>query len=162
MISPDSQLIFRDGRRQGDALCEEVVRRAPEYLNDGGFATFLINWAIHHGEEWAVPLVRWVDGNGCDSWLMLSVAQDPTTYAAIWNRSRDLQVYTSGLDRWIRYFQELGITMVGLGAVVLRRRESGPNWVRADHVADLINASAAHVERLFAAQDGPAPGVHHV
>ena len=26
VISPDSQFIFRDGGRQGDALCEEMVR----------------------------------------------------------------------------------------------------------------------------------------
>lgn len=154
VISPDSQFIFRDGGRRGDQLCEEIVRRAPSYLNDGGFATFLINWAIHHGEEWAAPLVRWVDGNGCDSWLMLSAAQDPTTYAAIWNRSRDREAYSSGLERWIRYFEELNISMLGLGAVVLRRRESGTRWVHSDFLADSITAPAgAGVERLFAAQD---------
>jgi hypothetical protein len=154
VISPDSQFIFRDGGRQGDALCEEVIRGAPEYLNDGGFATFLINWAIYHGEEWATPLVRWVDGNRCDSWLMLSITQDPTTYAAIWNRSRDREAYSSGLDRWLRYFEALNISLVGLGAVVLRRRDAGPVWIHADHLADNITAPAgAHIERLFAAQD---------
>lgn len=154
VISRDSPFTFRDGGGQGDALCEEVVRRAPEYLNDGGFATVLINWAIYQGEEWAVPLVRWVDGNGCDSWLMLTAAQDPTTYAAMRNRGRDREAYGAGLDRWLRYFEEANISMLGLGAVVLRRRESGTPWVHADYLADGITAPAsADIQRLFAGQD---------
>lgn len=154
VISPDSQFIFRDGGRRGDALCEEIVRRAPAFLNDGGFASFLINWAIPAAEEWSAPLRRWVDANQCDSWLMMSAAQDPTTYAAIWNRSRDRDAYASGLDRWIRYFEELRLRALGLGAVVLRRRASGTSWVRADHLADSVTAPAgAHIERLFEAED---------
>ena len=154
VISPDSQFIFRDGGRQGDALCEEIIRRAPAFLNAGGFATVLINWAIRHGEEWADPLRRWIDGNGCDSWLMLSVAQDPTTYAAIWNRTRDREKYTSGLDRWIRYFEELNLLAIGMGAIVLRKTDGRPGWIRADHLPDSITASAGpHIERLFEAED---------
>jgi hypothetical protein len=44
--------------------------------------------------------------------------------------------------------------MLGLGAVVHRRRESGSAWVHADHLADGITAPAsADIERLFAGQD---------
>ena len=153
VISPDSQFAFRDGGRRGDALCEEIIRTAPSYLNHGGFATFLINWAIPSGDDWAAPLSRWVKGNDCDSWFMLSAAQDPMTYAAIWNRSLDRDAYSSGVDRWTRYFEELGITMIGLGAVVLRRRD-GAGWVRADHLPESVTAPASHhVERLFEAGD---------
>lgn len=154
VISPDSQFIFRDGGRKGDALCEEVIRTTPAFLNEGGFATVLINWAIHHGEEWADPLRRWVDGNGCDSWLMMSAAQDPSTYAAIWNRSRDRDKYTSGLDRWINYFEELNLLAIGLGAVVLRKRGSGRGWIREDHLPENMTSDAGpHIERLFASED---------
>lgn len=154
VISPDSQFIFRDGGRRGDALCEEIVKRAPHYLNDGGFATVLINWAIKHGEEWDVPLRRWVDANGCDSWLMMSVAQDPTAYAAIWTRNRDREAYTAALDRWIGYFDELGLRAIGLGAVVLRKSAAPAPWVRADHLPENVNAAAgSQIERLFAAED---------
>jgi hypothetical protein len=157
VISPDSQFIFRDGGRTGDALCEEIVRRAPEYLNEGGFATVLINWAIRHGEEWSAPLRRWVDGNGCDSWLMMSIAQETVTYAAIWNRSRDRDAYTAGIDRWTQYFDELGLQAIGLGAVVLRRATSATTWVRADQLAESVTDPAgAHIERLFAAEDALA------
>ena len=154
VISPDSQLIFRDGGRRGDQLCEEIVRRAPAYLNDGGFASFLINWAIPRGGDWDAPVRAWLEGNGCDSWLMMNATQDPVTYAAIWNRGRDREKYASALDRWIRYFDELGIGGLGLGAVVLRRRSAGRGWVRADHLSESVkHATGRHVEQLFAAED---------
>ena len=154
VISPDSQFIFRDGGRRGDALCEEIIRRTPAHLADGGFATVLINWVISRGEEWDAPLRRWVEGNGCNSWLMMGAAQDPTSYAAIWTRSRDRDVYTTALDRWVRYFEELNVQALGLGAIVLRKSSAAAPWVRADHVPDSITSPAgAHIEKLFAAHD---------
>ena len=154
VISPDSQFIFRDGGRKGDSLCEEIIRRAPEFLHPGGFATVLINWAIPRGEEWADPLRRWVSGNGCDNWLMMSARQDPITYAAMWNRTRDREKYASGLDRWIRYFEEMNLLAIGLGAVVLRKTGGGNGWIRADHLPDSITSFAgSHIERLFDAED---------
>jgi len=153
VISPDSQFIFRDGGRSGDTLCEEIVDRAPAHLNAGGFATVLINWGIRDGEQWAAPLRRWVAANGCDNWLMLSAAQDPMSYAAIWTRSRDRAAYDQALDRWTDYFAQLGLRAIGLGAVVMRRRAGGANWVRADHLADSVTSEAGHhVERLFDAE----------
>ena len=155
VISPDSQFIFRDGGRRGDALCEEIVRRIPGHLRDGGFATLLINWVIRAGDEWSAPLRRWVDGNGCDNWMMMSAAQEPMAYAALWNRSRDRAAYEAGLERWTTYFDELGVHTIGLGAVVLRRRDSGTPWVRADHVPESITDPAGpHIERLFHAETG--------
>lgn len=154
VVSPDSRLIFRDGGRRGDAFCEEIVRRVPEFLTAGGFATILINWVVRANEEWATPLKRWVDRNGCDSWLMLSVAQEPETYAALWTRDKDSDAYTAALDRWIRYFQELGVARIGQGAVVMRKCATGSGWVRADHLADNVEGPAgSHIERLFAAED---------
>ena len=147
VISPDSQFIFRDGGRRGDALCEEIVRRLPEHLRDGGFATVLINWVIRAGEHWSDPLRRWVDGNGCDTWLMMSAAQEPLAYAALWNRSRDRAAYEAGLDRWSAYFEQLAAQTIGLGAVVLRRRASGTPWTRADHMAESVTAPGGRAHR---------------
>jgi methylase of polypeptide subunit release factors len=154
VISPDSQFIFRDGGRRGHALCEEVVRRAPAFLADGGFASFLINWAIGRDEEWSAALRGWVEANGCDSWLLMSALEEPLTYAALWNRSRDRDTYGAALDRWGRYFEELGVRAIGMGGIVLRRRASGQAWLRADHLpASITSPSGHHVERLFAAED---------
>jgi SAM-dependent methyltransferase len=154
VISPDTKLIFRDGGRRGDSLCEEIIRTTPGYLEEGGYATFLINWGIHKDEEWSAPIRRWTENNRCDTWIVLSGSQDPVTYAAVWNRTRDSELYAENLERWITYFDELKLAGVGLGIVVLRRRTSATPWVRADQLPDSITApSGTYIERLFEAQD---------
>ena len=154
VISPDTKLIFRDGGRRGDSLCEEIIRGTPDYLEEGGYASFLINWGIHKDEEWSAPIRRWTEGNRCDTWIMLSGSQDPTTYSAVWNRTRDRAVYAENLERWITYFDELKLLGIGLGVVVLRRCTTRPTWVRADQLPDTISQpSGVYIERLFESQD---------
>lgn len=153
-ISPDHRFVFRDGGRSRDALCAEIVGRLPEHLEEGGFASVLCNWALGEGEEWSAPLRRWVAGRPCDAWLLRSDVQDPLTYAAGWNRGRDEDDYASSLDRWLAYDAELGIAALGLGAVVLRRRSGGRNWVRADLLPERPSGSCSDaILRAFVAQD---------
>ncbi len=154
VISPDSRYIFRDGGRRGDALCEEIVRRVPDHLEEEGFATILCNWALTRDEEWSAPLRRWVEGSGCDAWLLHSATQDPLTYAALWNRSRDRAPYADALERWTGYFQDLGIASIGMGGVILRRRSGAATWVRADRLPEgPLETGDRHIQRIFASQD---------
>lgn len=154
VISPESRYVFQDGGRPRDTLSEEVVRRAPEHLEEGGFATILVNWALGAGEPWDVPLRRWVEGNGCDTWLLRGDIQDGLTYAAVWNRGRGPSEYGPAIDAWVEYYRESGIASIGMGAVILRRRSGGPNWVRADALpGDPKKPCHEQILRVFAAQD---------
>jgi SAM-dependent methyltransferase len=154
VISPESRYIFQDSGRPGDAMCEEVVRRVPDYLEHGGYATILCNWALREGEDWQVPLRRWVESRGADAWLLLSDTQDPLTYAAVWNRARDPSEYGDAIDRWLEYYREAGIRSIAMGAVVLRRRARGRTWIRADSLTrDPEDSCSEHILRAFAAQD---------
>jgi SAM-dependent methyltransferase len=155
VISPESRYLFRDGGRRGDAMSEEIVRRMPAYLEEGGFASILCNWGLHEGEgeDATAPVRRWVDGSGCDAWVLWSSTQDPLTYAAMWARSRDRAAYQAALERWTTYFAELDIESIVLGGVILRRR-SGANWTRADKLSDRpLEQGDVHIRRIFAAQD---------
>ena len=154
VVSPDSQYVFRDSGRRGDAICEEIAGRLPAHLEDGGFASMLSNWTLGRDEEWTAPLRRWVDGSGCDAWLLCSTTQDPLTYAAFWNRSQDRERYDQSLDRWVGYCRDLKIASLGLGAIILRRRTQGPTWVRADRLPESpIDACDAQIQRVFHAED---------
>jgi methylase of polypeptide subunit release factors len=154
VISPESRHIFMESGRPGDSICEEAVRRAGEHLEEGGFATILCNWALRAGEEWSAPLRRWVDGNGCDAWLLRGDLQDPLSYAAAWNRERSSALYEGALDRWTAYYRDSGIESMGLGAVILRRRKSGTPFVRADVLpADPDEPCHEQILRIFAAED---------
>jgi hypothetical protein len=153
VISPDSRYVFRDNGQPVDTLCERAVRRAARQLEDGGFATILCNWALRRGDEWGAPLERWVDGSGCDAWLLRSDVQDPLTYAAIWTRGRDGAAYAEALDRWTAACKQQGIEAIGMGGVILRRR-SGRNWVRrAELPGNPTESCHDQILRVFRAHD---------
>jgi methylase of polypeptide subunit release factors len=154
VISPESRYIFRDGDRRGHGLCEEVVRRAPEHLESGGYATILCNWGIGPGEHWSAPLREWVAESTCDTWLLCSGTQDPLTYAAIWNRGPDAAGYREALETWPAYHRELDFEKIGIGAVILRRRSTAGGWVRTDVLPDgPFEPDETLIPRIFDAQD---------
>jgi SAM-dependent methyltransferase len=152
VVSPDSHFAFRDAGRPG--ICEEIVRRAPEHLEEGGFAIVLCNWPLAAGEHWSVPPRRWVAGTGCDAWVLCGDTQDGLGYAAGWNRSADAAAYAAALDRWLAHYRERGFSAIAMGAVVLRRRSGARNWVRHDELSGRPESSCGEqIERVFAAHD---------
>jgi len=154
VVSPESRYTFRDSGRRGDALCEEVVRRAPAHLDEGGFATILCNWTLRGAEDWSAPLRRWLEGSGCDAWLLRGATQDPLTYAAVWNRSADAAAYADALARWQAYFQEIGVAALGMGGVILRRRTAASNWVRGDDLPGSPSEPCGEqIQRIFRVED---------
>jgi hypothetical protein len=155
VISPDTHYAFRDSGREGDAFCEELVRRAPGYLAEGGLAELLVSWALPPDGDWADRLRGWVDGSGCDALALHFLTQDPLDYAALWNRHLrwDPVAYDAAIERWVTHLHGLGIDAIGWGALVLRRRR-GRNWF-APYPSSMagIDEAGHHVERMIAAQD---------
>lgn len=151
VISPDSEYIFRDSGRPRDAICEEVVREAPAYLEEGGYACILCNWAHKRNEDWSQPLRRWAENNGCDTWALRGGTEDPLSYAAGWTRERDQTKYAGALDRWQAYYARSGIEAVSVGAVLLRRCAAGTRgWFRADDLpAKPAESCNDHILRVF-------------
>ncbi len=154
VISPETALLFRDGGREGDSFCEEVVQGAAAWLAPGGFATAIVNWVAREAEPWSRPIERWTAGRGCDAWLLRLDTSDVLTYAARWNRQPDPAPYADALGRWLAYYEARGITAIGLGAVVLRKRSSGSPWVCAlDLPASPRGDASAAILQAFDAQD---------
>lgn len=154
VISPETEYQFRDGGLAGDKLSEEVVRGVPARLSEGGFASVLCSWTHDKAEEWSQHLRPWVADNGCDAWLFHGVTHDPLGYAATWNRGLDPTAYAACLDRWQQYYQRLGIQSLSLGAVILRRRSGGRNWLRTDGLPENSSDSCSdHILRIADAED---------
>ncbi len=157
VISPESTYLFRDGGLPGDTVSREVVRRAPGFLEEGGFAQLLVSWVDNPGAAWSAPLREWVEGSGCDALLLHDGTQSPLTQAASWTRERfpsDPEGFDAALGRWLEYYERLGIEGIAYGAVVLRRRSGAANWVREHELPPGGPRPAGeHILRLFAAQD---------
>ena len=111
VISPESAFLFRDSGLEGDSVSRLVVGAAPAHIEEGGFATMLVSWAHAPGEDWSTPLRAWVDGSGCDAWLLHHGTEDPLSHATTWNRDHfgsDLEAFGDVLDRWLSYFDGSG------------------------------------------------------
>lgn len=153
VVSPDRRWLFRDA---GGAISRMVVERAAELLLDGAYATVLCQWGLGGGEGWDDRPRAWVEGRGCDAWILrLPTVEAVLDHAANWNRLLqrvDPPEFERTIDRWVDHFVRKGIDRVVSGAVVLRRR-SGTNWVRADEGSGWpAEPSGEHIERLFDGQ----------
>jgi methylase of polypeptide subunit release factors len=151
VLSPDSNLQFRDSGMAGDDASRTVVQEAARHLNDGGFASILVSWAHREDESWAEPLAGWVRGLGCDALLLRFRTYDPLTYASLWIKEE--AAFAGSLDRWLDYYRRLDIRAMSSGAVILRRR-SGVNWTRSAQVLPApVQDASDHLLRIFDAGD---------
>ncbi|HOS98640.1 MAG TPA: methyltransferase [Deltaproteobacteria bacterium] len=158
VISPKGRYQYRDSGMEGDTLCERIIRGAPGLLAEGGFCTVLVNW--HHKDEndWAARPLSWLDSSGCDIMLVCSETEDPIAYASSW-LARDAAVeqerFPETLDRWLAYYDDLGIGKISFGAVIIRRRTCSRNWVFTDRAPEYRaqGPCSDQILRIFAAQD---------
>jgi SAM-dependent methyltransferase len=155
VVSPETELLFRDGGFPRDSFCETLVRRASDFLEQGGHAHLVVNWVHGADEHWSVPIRQWVADAGCDALLLHQVSHGPLDYAALWNRHlwNDRAAYASALDRWTKYHRDHGIEAIGSGVLILRRRD-GSNWIRAEQLSsELLLPADHHIARLIGNQD---------
>jgi methylase of polypeptide subunit release factors len=156
VVSPESAYLFRDGGMSGDEISEHVVRAAPAALAPGGFACVLISWALDPDDPAERPR-SWLEGSGCDAFLLHTSTDDPVETATVWNR--DLldrpAVYAAALDRWLAYYRELGIEQLGYACLVLRKRRDGQEgWLEAQQLPRAaLRPAGRHVRALFETHD---------
>jgi methylase of polypeptide subunit release factors len=154
VVSPGSELLYRDGFG-GDALSASVVSEAAAYLREGGYAHVMCNWIRRPGEAWTDTPRRWLEGSGCDVWLLHEADVGPAAYATLWNAELlqgDPGGYADTIEHWLSYYRREGIETVAMGAVVLRKR-AGRNWFRADEMVRSPKPDAGEqVREVFAAE----------
>ena len=132
VVSPEHAYLFRDSGLRGDTVSESVVRAAPAALAPGAFASILISWALDPDDPAERPR-GWLEGSGCDAFLLHTSTDDPLETAAVWNR--DLldrpEAYGEALDRWLAYYRARDRAR-GYACLVLRRRtDGGDGWFEA-------------------------------
>lgn len=154
VISPETALIFRDSGKPGDTVSGDLVAELPAHLAEGGFGTVMVSWIA--GEDQLERPRSWLEGSGCDAWIIQTGTDDALGTAAAWNRAAGTETegYAERVDAWLDYYRELGIESIGYGTIILRRRSGGRNWVRADVLpADRLHPASDHLQQMFAAPD---------
>ena len=156
VVSPETTYLFRDGGMSGDAVSEHVVRATPAALAPGAFACVLIAWALDPDDPAERPRA-WLEGSGCDGFLLHTSTDDPIETATVWNRELldRPEDYAAALDRWLAYYRELGIEQVGYACLVLRKRVDGRNgWLEAQQLPRAaLRPAGRHVRKLFETHD---------
>ncbi len=157
VISPESRYIYRDSGMRGDEISRTIVREVGSLLAEGGFCQILCNWAHRRGEDWRQRLAQWVEGTGCDAWVIRSDTLDAAGYAAKWIRhtERDApDVFAERFRQWTDYYDQCGIEAISGGLITLRRRRAAAHWFRADDAPErMLGPAGESVARGFELHD---------
>ena len=154
VVSPENRWQYRDAGARGDAFSETVVRETAAHLAEGGYGAMTSSWLAESAADPDVRMRAWLEGSGCDAWLLGLRGADPLDHAAAWTDHLvdDAAALGAALDRWSGYLDELGAGWVSEGVVVLRRRTAPRHGLRADPVDedDLEHAGAQALRVLDA------------
>jgi hypothetical protein len=161
VISPDSDLLFRDSGLAPGELCRRIVAGAGERLEEGGVATVLCTWGTGGGSgRWDVPR-EWAAESGCDAVAITYGPQEVLEYATRWTGlsagAAGAAAQAEAIARWVRFYAEAGIEAVWFGALVLRRRSGADRWFAGlDAARPPRSPGGAQLERVLAAHDALA------
>ena len=130
LIAPRTAHLFNDSGMKGDALCQKLVRTAPEFLRDGGFCQIVSNFAMLRGQEWRGRLAGWFKGTGCAAWVLNFRTEEVALYAGNQLRQAEGEESAERFNEWMAYYEQEGIEAIGFGLITMRRRAGGGNWVQ--------------------------------
>ena len=130
--APGKTFTYRDTDEELDGLCRRLVTEAPAYLSEGGIFQMLCEWVELRDEPWQQRIAAWLEGTGCDGWILHWPARSPDDYTAV--RLGEVSgpgLETGGEDfaQWEESFSAGQVTGIHAGLMVMRRRE-GRNWIR--------------------------------
>jgi methylase of polypeptide subunit release factors len=134
-ITPQSEYLFCDNQMELDQLCRLLVQQGPAHLNEGGYMQMLCEWAQVGDQPWEERIAEWLQGSGCDAWVMKGLTQYPEEYAqhrireTTQDTGRDQELYEGYMD----YYRSRNVQAIHDGLIVMRRR-AGKNWVRIEEV----------------------------
>ncbi|MCP5420752.1 MAG: class I SAM-dependent methyltransferase [Gammaproteobacteria bacterium] len=156
MISPYAKFMFCESGMRGDQFCRQIVRQAPDYLEEGGFMQLICNWAHGAKQTWREGLADWFTDIGCDVLVVGGGTEDASSYATSWigtteseSETRFKEIY----DEWMDYYQREGIEAVSYGVITLRRASGKANWQCLEEVSQMAGSCGDAIARFFQSQD---------
>jgi len=154
-ISPAGRYLFCDNSMDLDQLCRRFVKEAPAYLNEDGYFQLLCEWAQVRGQSWQERVSEWLEGSGCDAWVLMGHTQDPSEYAqhriseTAASPEHDPELYAS----YMAYYRERNVEAIHDGIIAMRKR-SGKNWILMEEVTETPkDPFGESVLATFAARD---------
>lgn len=157
VITPGKDKIYRDAKGNGDEAVLDVIRQAPEYLNEGGYAHLLATWLHKKRQLPEEPIKETVKQFAADTLLIYERSFSPAQYANDWVYD-DIPRGTLGFYwtwlQWVLWYRRMGMERFAFGSITLRKRLSKKNWFRSETAQNIAGDSAGrHIHQLFLAND---------
>ena len=156
-VTPSAGQMFCENSMELDGYCRELVRAAPEHLNEDGYLQITFEWVQVRGQSWQDRLAEWLKDSCCDAWVLRTYARKAADYAA--ERIGRQMPYSAQkanqrVEEWMAYYRERGVEEVHGGILAMRRR-NGKNWIRIEDVPglDYTEPFGESIEELFANQN---------
>ncbi len=126
-ITPRNDFLFCQNPLELDGLCRRLVKEAPAHLNEGGYFEMLCEWAEIEGQPWEERIAEWVEGTGCDVWVLHAGRQVPDIYAenyilqTVPDKSQDAERFSE----YMQYYRQCKLAAIHSGFIIMRRRSGG-------------------------------------
>jgi predicted RNA methylase len=126
-ITPRNDFFFCQNPLELDGLCRRLIKEAPAHLNEGGYFEMLCEWAEIEGEPWEERITEWMEGTGCDMWILHAGKQVPDVYAeqyilqTVPDKSQDAERFSE----FMQYYRQRKLAAIHNGFIVMRRRSGG-------------------------------------
>jgi methylase of polypeptide subunit release factors len=136
-VTPAVEQVYCDNSMELDEFCRHVVRKSPLHLREGGYLQMTFEFVQVKGERWQDRLAEWVEGSGCDVWILRGYFRDIRGYAYERLKSEYSvapEATTEKYNRWLAYYREKDIEQVCGGFLIMRRRQAN-NWLRIEDAA---------------------------
>jgi len=141
IMTPSRKLVCYDNEQDLDGFCREIIRRAPDHLEDGGCLQMIFEWAEVEGEPWQSRLAAWTADLGCDLWVYRANTRSPESYIDM--RRDEMRLVAPHdvppLAEWRSYFQERGVRAIH-GGLLLLRKSGAPARVRRMRLDELASS----------------------
>ena len=124
-ITPSNGYMFCDNPLELDSLCRSLAKEAPSHLNEGGYLQMLCEWAQVGDQTWQERVAEWVEGTGCDGWVLKGQTHDLADYTQMRiaestaTAQRDGELY----DQYMAYYRERNVKAIHGGLIALRRSD---------------------------------------
>jgi SAM-dependent methyltransferase len=160
VIGPGSGYTYRDGGRNGDDLCRDLVARLPRHLVEGGTAVLLANWLHVEGEDGDDRVCSWFPPE-VDGWVVQRELASPQDYITAWLRDSDeRERFDPMYDAWLDWFALRRVEAVAFGVLTMRRRRDGGGQVWLDDVPQPVAPEwGEQVPAFFDRQEALSRGV---
>ena len=138
-VTPSLRYMYRDSGVELDGFCRDLVRQAPEFLNEGGMFQICCDWVHPTGGDWKERLAGWFEGSGCDAWVLRTDTQSAADYARVWVRDTEHEAEEGSArlyDEWMSYYEAKGVEAVSTGLIAMRRASGRANWLRIEDMPD--------------------------